>query len=79
MLTHDTHYGAVLNVSNQARVSISGADVNSVCVCKMIFGCGTTKSNDRLKRLSGIGRDNGRRGDIPAGWIQDEDEDEDTS
>ena len=60
-------YGAVLNVSSQARVSIGGADVNSVCACKMIFGYDTTKSNGRLKRLSGIGRDNGQRGDIPAG------------
>ena len=67
MLTHGAEYGPVLNVSKQARVSIGGADVNSVCVCKMIFGYGTTKSNGRLERLSGIGRDNDRRGDIPAG------------
>ena len=45
MLTHGADgadYGAVLIVSNQARVSIGSADVNNVCVCKMIFGYGTT-------------------------------------
>ena len=45
----------------------------------MIFGYGTTKSNDRLKRARGTGRDNSRRGDIPVGYTQDEDEDEDTA
>ena len=53
VLTHgagDADY-AVLNVSNQARVSIGGADVSIVSVCKMIFCYGTTKSNDSLKRV----------------------------
>ena len=63
VLTH----GAVLNVAKQARFSIGGADVNNVSVCKMIFGYGTVKSNDRLKRVRGIGHDNSRRGDTPAG------------
>ena len=41
MLTHGAgaaDYGTVLNVSNQARVSIGGADVNNVSVSIMIFG-----------------------------------------
>ena len=59
--------GAVLNISNQARVLISGTDANTACVCKMIFSYSTTKSNDCLNRVRGIGRDNSRCGDIPAG------------
>ena len=42
--------GAVLNVSDQVRASVGSADVNNNCVCKMIFGYGTAKSNDHLKR-----------------------------
>ena len=47
MLTHDADdadYGAVLSVSNQARVSIGSAVIKNVSVRKMIFGYGITKS-----------------------------------
>ena len=59
VLTHGADgadYGAVLNVSDQARVSIGGADVKNFSVCKMTFSHGTAKSNDRLKRVRSIAR-----------------------
>ena len=63
VLTH----GAVLNVSNQARVSTGGADANNVSVSKMVFGYGAAKSNDRLKHTMSTGCDNSQWGDTSAG------------
>jgi hypothetical protein len=37
-------------------LEIDGVDVNKVSVCKIIFGRGLSKSNDRLKRVRGLGK-----------------------
>jgi hypothetical protein len=37
-------------------VKIDGVEANNISLCKVIFSRGQSKSNDRLKRVKGIGK-----------------------